>query len=294
MGIKLKRSAVASKVPVIADLELGELAVNTWDGKLYLKKNDGADAIVEVGPVRSVAGRTGAVTLAKADVGLANVDNTSDAAKPVSAATQAALDLKATSSHGHAISDISGLQATLDGKLSASDVLGQQTIWVPAVAMYPRTTSGAAAGTVETSTNRVMLRTMDFDTVTQEFAQFAIQMPKSWNEGTLICQFVWSHPAASTNFGVAWEIQALALANDDAADTAFGTAVTVTDVGGTTNDIYITGETPALTVAGSPGPEEYVVFQVRRAPANAGDTLAADARLLGVRIHYTADAARDD
>ena len=61
MGIKLKRSAVASKAPAVADLELGELAVNTFDGNLYLKKNDGSDAIVEVGPVRSVAGRTGAV-----------------------------------------------------------------------------------------------------------------------------------------------------------------------------------------------------------------------------------------
>jgi hypothetical protein len=294
MGIKLKRSGVTGKAPAVTDLELGELAVNTWDGKLYLKKNDGADAIVEVGPVRSVAGRTGTVTLAKSDVGLGNVDNTSDAAKPVSTATQTALNGKANASHGHAISEVSGLQAALDGKLSASDVLGQQTIWVPAVAMYPRTTSGAAAGTVETSTNRVMLRTLDFDTATQEFAQFAIQMPKSWNEGTLICQFVWSHPAASTNFGVAWEIQALALANDDAADTAFGTAVTVTDTGGTANDIYITGETPALTVAGNPGPEEYVIFQVRRAPANAGDTLAVDARLHGVRIHYSADAAKDD
>jgi hypothetical protein len=46
-------------------------------------------------PVQSVAGRTGAVTLAKADVGLGNVDNTSDANKPVSTATQTALNLKA-------------------------------------------------------------------------------------------------------------------------------------------------------------------------------------------------------
>lgn len=46
-------------------------------------------------PVTSVAGKTGAVTLAKADVGLGNVDNTADAAKPVSTATQTALDLKA-------------------------------------------------------------------------------------------------------------------------------------------------------------------------------------------------------
>ena len=46
-------------------------------------------------PVQSVAGRTGAVTLTKSDVGLGSVDNTSDTSKPVSTAQQAALDLKA-------------------------------------------------------------------------------------------------------------------------------------------------------------------------------------------------------
>jgi carbonic anhydrase/acetyltransferase-like protein (isoleucine patch superfamily) len=46
-------------------------------------------------PVQSVAGKTGTVTLVKGDVGLANVDNTSDANKPVSTAQQTALDLKA-------------------------------------------------------------------------------------------------------------------------------------------------------------------------------------------------------
>lgn len=45
-------------------------------------------------PVTSVAGKTGAVTLAKGDVGLGNVDNTSDANKPISTATQTALDGK--------------------------------------------------------------------------------------------------------------------------------------------------------------------------------------------------------
>lgn len=48
MPIKLKRSAVAGKAPLTTDLELGELAVNTHDGRLYLKKNDGTEAIVEV------------------------------------------------------------------------------------------------------------------------------------------------------------------------------------------------------------------------------------------------------
>jgi hypothetical protein len=45
-------------------------------------------------PVQSVAGKTGSVSLAKGDVGLGNVDNTSDADKPISSATQSALNAK--------------------------------------------------------------------------------------------------------------------------------------------------------------------------------------------------------
>jgi len=66
--IRLKRSASAGKVPLTTDLQLGELAVNTNDGRLYLKKDNGAASIVEIGPVTSVAGRTGAVALSVADV----------------------------------------------------------------------------------------------------------------------------------------------------------------------------------------------------------------------------------
>jgi len=37
--IKLKRSAVAGKIPTIASLDLGEVALNTYDGRLYIKKS---------------------------------------------------------------------------------------------------------------------------------------------------------------------------------------------------------------------------------------------------------------
>lgn len=47
--IVLKRSSVASKVPLTTDLQLGELAINTYDGKLYIKKNNGTESVVEVG-----------------------------------------------------------------------------------------------------------------------------------------------------------------------------------------------------------------------------------------------------
>ena len=47
--VRMKRSAVASKVPTTADLALGEIAINTFDGKVYMKKDNGAASIVEVG-----------------------------------------------------------------------------------------------------------------------------------------------------------------------------------------------------------------------------------------------------
>ena len=55
--IKLKRSAVAGKVPTTGDLDLGELALNTYDGKLYTKKDNGTASVVEIG-----AGGGGGVT----------------------------------------------------------------------------------------------------------------------------------------------------------------------------------------------------------------------------------------
>lgn len=175
-----------------------------------------------------------------------------------------------------------------------SDVVGQQTIWVPATAMTPRTTNGASSGSMESTTNDVMTKYLAFDSATSEGAQVMVQMPKSWNEGTIVAQFVWTHPATTTNFGVKWGIRAVAFANDDALDTAFGTEQEVADTGGTTSDVYISDETSAMTVAGSPGAEELVCFEVYRDPADGSDTMAVDAYLIGVKIHYTTDAAKDD
>jgi len=58
--------------------------------------NDSGYITASAIPVTSVAGKTGAVTLVKADVGLANADNTSDINKPVSTAQQAAINLSIT------------------------------------------------------------------------------------------------------------------------------------------------------------------------------------------------------
>ena len=67
-------------------------------------KLSGIEAGAEVNTVKSVCGRTGAVTLTRTDVGLSKVDNTSDADKPVSAATQLGLDGKVDKVEGKGLS----------------------------------------------------------------------------------------------------------------------------------------------------------------------------------------------
>lgn len=58
----------------------------------------------------------GAAETTKLALGLDQVDNTSDVAKPLSATAIAALAGKAAASHAHTIADVSGLQTALDGK----------------------------------------------------------------------------------------------------------------------------------------------------------------------------------
>ena len=46
--VKLKRSAVADKVPEPGDMSLGELAINTTDGKVFFLKDDGTQSVQSI------------------------------------------------------------------------------------------------------------------------------------------------------------------------------------------------------------------------------------------------------
>jgi len=65
--IQFKRSAVQNAAPSVSDLSLGELAVNTYHGRLYTEKNDGSAAIVEVGSNPATLTVNGAITFPTSD-----------------------------------------------------------------------------------------------------------------------------------------------------------------------------------------------------------------------------------
>jgi hypothetical protein len=182
---------------------------------------------------------------------------------------------------------------TLQGNGSALKIAGKETIWIPASAMYGATTNPADAQQVETTATRPDMKVLDFDASTDEFAQFSIAMPKSWNEGTITYQVYWT--PASTNTGdCIFGLQGVACGDSDTIDVAYGTAVNITDAGiGTVEDQQISAESGAVTIAGTPAAGELSYFQLFRDANAGGDTFSADARVLGIKIFYTTDAAND-
>ena len=73
--ILIKRSSVSGKAPTTAQLSLGELALNTYDGKIFLKKSVlGVDSIVEIGALSITGDATGSgngsITLTLANSGV--------------------------------------------------------------------------------------------------------------------------------------------------------------------------------------------------------------------------------
>ena len=179
-----------------------------------------------------------------------------------------------------------------DGNVAAVKIAGKETIWVPAVAMYPNTTNGCANIAQTELSNGPELKTLDFDKDSDEFAQFAVAFPKSWNEGTVTFQAFFT--ANSTDTGTtSWALQGVALADNGDLNTAFGTAVapTAKAMSGTANDLAVTAESGAVTIAGSPSTDEYVFFQISRDVS--ADDLNADAKLLGIKLFFTTDAAND-
>lgn len=172
-------------------------------------------------------------------------------------------------------------------------ISGKHTIYVPAGAMISETTTGCAAGTVESATNLVMYATKDCDGATQEGAQFSFGMPKSANEGTVTMRVDWT--AASGSGDTIWLFSCLARSNDDAIDTAFGTEVSVTDTVLTALDVHQSPESGAITASGTPAENDNWFCRVQRDADAAGDTLnAIDAKIIGVRVLYATNSFTDD
>ena len=180
---------------------------------------------------------------------------------------------------------------TQSNLLGSQKVVGTQDIWIPASAWWARTTNGAASlATTETATNKVNYKTFDFDTSTQEFIQCIWQPPRNWDNSTVKFTPYWT--AASGSGGVVWALQGVALSDDDALDTAFGTEQTSTDTLITAADVHKGPQSSAITIAGTPADGDLIVLQFKRNPSDGSDTLGVDAKFLGLMLEISIDSGK--
>lgn len=116
--------SVASQVAMLALVgQKGDWTIRTDTGTTWVITGNDPTQLVDwtalsypTAPVLSVNGQTGVITLVKGDVGLGSVDNTSDANKPVSTATQTALDLKAPLASPALTGTVTAVNLTMSGR----------------------------------------------------------------------------------------------------------------------------------------------------------------------------------
>ena len=172
-------------------------------------------------------------------------------------------------------------------------VAGKESMWIPSLAMKPTVSNGCAAHvSVETTSGRPDMIVLDFDKDSDEFAQFAIAFPKSWNAGTVTFQFYWSGIAATT--GVAMSLQGVAFADNGSIDAVYGTAIVVQDdAQGAVEELLVSAESAAITIAGSPGDNELTYFRIGRDVSDSNDDMAGDCRLHGIKLFFNTDTKND-
>lgn len=169
------------------------------------------------------------------------------------------------------------------------------TLFIPAGAMAPLDTNGAAPGSYEYAANDIMIDYFAFDGANEEYVAFSAVMPGTWDRSTIKARFYWAPGDAACSAGdkVEWEIAAAALSDDDPIDAAPGTGQVISDtvLAGKEGDLHVTGPTPALTVGGSPALRDLVHFKVSRNTGSAGDDMTEDAWLFGVLIQFRRNLA---
>lgn len=173
---------------------------------------------------------------------------------------------------------------------TAAKATGRQEIWIDAGAMKSYGTNGAGTGNYDSGSNDVLIDTKDFDQTTSESVGFSMGMPNGWDEGTVTFIPYWTADSGTAAQTCIFTLAAVAISNDDVMNAAVGTAQSSSDALITTGDLHIGPESAAITIAGTPAANDLVYFKLSR---DVSDTLAADARLIGIKLVLNFASAND-
>lgn len=155
---------------------------------------------------------------------------------------------------------------------------------IPAGAFVSATTNGAEITTRETTTNVVNYAYAGFDTTTSEIAWIQWTTPPNWDAGTIRFRLDWTNLAGLTTETIDFDLAGVALADNDALDTAVGTAQNVTDTWIAQGDRHYTAFSSPITIAGTPVAGELVMLKLSRDVA--ADNMTGDVDIINCVIEY--------
>ena len=160
-------------------------------------------------------------------------------------------------------------------------------VFIPAEAMNPTTTTPCGALTkVEAVTNSIDYWVLDFDSVIAQSCFFTLRMPDNWDAGVVTFQFIWTTDGGTPGQQIAWSVKGRAYADGDAVDNSYSSEVIVHDPLIGVGEIHLTEESLPLTPAGTLAAGQWAQFRITRRVDDMDD-LAADGRLIGLRLKYT-------
>jgi hypothetical protein len=165
---------------------------------------------------------------------------------------------------------------------------GSTNVWIPAAQWIPRTTGGCGIDSREQATGNINTDELLFDQLAIEFAQAMVVMPSNYDNGTVTARFYWTASAGTASQSVVWAIRGRAFGDNVALGQTYASGGTgILDTYFAANQMHVSDPTAAVTIAGTPAANKAVIFEAFRDASNVNDTLAADARFLGVEIAYT-------
>lgn len=170
---------------------------------------------------------------------------------------------------------------------------GYETLYVPAAAFIPLSTSGGTSTTIQCTTSSKMVKAVVFGSASAEYASFDVQMPKSWDGLSVLASFnaFTTGTTANTfemNVGLAQTYDNVTI------DRAFNysTAAIGTEHS-TASFMSVTGTATASVTGGTASINSILSLMVRRNTTSTNQTMAGNVFLTGVTIRYNNNLPND-
>lgn len=166
--------------------------------------------------------------------------------------------------------------------------IGMQDMYVGADQMYPTFVSGCA-DISRSYLAPATINTLDFDSGSEENAQYSFSFPRTWDNSPIQTKVYWT-VSGSQSGSVVWGIKAAAYSNAFSLTASFSTEYLVSS-SITGSVLNVSPYTAYITPSGSIQTGSLIIINVARKVNDANDNLNTDAKMIGISVKYATNRA---